>query len=103
MGEERRASGQRSASPPPPGGEKRERGEDQHEAEDVEKYRQERRIGRRLRRSGASIRVFRQCAPWCASHRSASIAALQPSPAADTACRYVGSATSPAAKTPSTD
>src|SRR5262249_42432989 len=36
--------------------------------------------------------------PGGAGQRSASIAALQPSPAADTAWRYVGSATSPAAK-----
>src|SRR3954467_8578429 len=38
----------------------------------------------------------------CASHRSASSAAMQPIPAAVTACRYVWSTTSPAANTPST-
>ncbi|GIV16038.1 MAG: hypothetical protein KatS3mg022_1473 [Armatimonadota bacterium] len=40
--------------------------------------------------------------PCAASHRSASIAAIQPEPAAVTACRYTRSATSPAANTPST-
>src|SRR5215470_9886466 len=38
---------------------------------------------------------------WLASQRSASSAAAQPVPAAVTACRYVRSTTSPAAKTPS--
>ncbi len=40
--------------------------------------------------------------PRSASHRSAAMAAMQPDPAAVTACRHSESTTSPAANTPST-
>ena len=43
-----------------------------------------------------------QCPLCVSSHRSASIAAMQPVPAAVTACRYVLSMTSPQANTPGT-
>src|SRR5207253_2261791 len=49
------------------------------------------------------ISRFRRAQACDPSHRSASRAAIEPKPAAVTACRYRKSWTSPAAKTPSTD
>src|SRR5262249_54006572 len=79
-----------------------DRREERHSADQagsVKEGLQERRFARVVGRLFQEV----QWIPFDASHRSASMAALQPSPAAETACRYVGSATSPAAKTPSTE
>src|SRR5690606_16315240 len=51
-------------------------------------------------RSVSSVLGVRGCS---ANHRSASMAAAQPEPAAVIACRYVRSTRSPAANTPSTE
>ena len=48
-----------------------------------------------------AVAVAASVMPWASSQRSASIAALQPSAAAVTACRYRWSWTSPAMNTPS--
>ncbi len=53
--------------------------EDEHEAEDVAQNRKESRL--------FGVLAVGQWMPCEASQRSASIAALQPSPAAETACR----------------